>query len=128
MNKKMDNGLSKQQLEIIREILAPFADRIDRVDLFGSRAQGTHRPNSDIDLVLRGDIDKKATDRLWTLFAESSLALKVDVLAYAQITKAALKKHIDLVSVPLFTKADLIHDKSGRNSDIRPDSGSLGLD
>lgn len=119
MSKEMDHGLSEQQLEIIQRILAQFADKIDRVGLFGSRAQGTHRPNSDIDLVVWGNIDEKTADRLWTLFNESSLALKVDVLVYAQITKAALKEHIDLVSVPLFTKADLIHaTKNGRDQNI----------
>jgi len=108
MSKEIDHGLSEQQLEIIQRILAQFADKIDRIDLFGSRAQGTHRPNSDIDLVVWGNIDEKTADRLWTLFNESSLALKVDVLVYAQITKAALKVHIDLVSVPLFTRSDLL--------------------
>lgn len=119
MSKEIDHGLSEQQLEIIQRILAQFADKIDRVDLFGSRAQGTHRPNSDIDLVVWGNIDEKTADRLWTLFNESSLALKVDVLVYAQITKAALKEHIDLVSLPLFTKADLIHaTKNGRDRNV----------
>ncbi len=113
MNKKIDHGLTNRQLEIIRGILAQFADKINQVDLFGSRAQGIHRPNSDIDLVVRGNIDEKTADRLWTLFSESNLALKVDVLVYDQIKKKALKKHIDLVSFPLFLQTDLL--KTGRN-------------
>ncbi len=107
MGKKADHGLTDRQLKIIKRILAPFADKIDRVDLFGSRAKGDPRPNSDIDLVLRGDIDEKSVDRIWTLFNESSLALKVDVLVYDRINPA-LKNHIDLVRLPLFTRKELL--------------------
>lgn len=102
-----DHGLTEQQVEIIRQILIPFADKIERVDLFGSRAQGTYRNNSDIDLVLRGNVGEKTVDHLRTLFTESNLALKVDLLIYERIRKPELKAHIDLVSRPLFTRGDL---------------------
>ncbi len=111
MRKKIKHGLTERQLKIIKRILAPFADKIDRVDLFGSRAKGDPRPNSDIDLVLQGDIDEKSVDRIWTLFNESSLALKVDVLVNDQINPA-LKNHIDLVRLPLFTRKELLQGKS----------------
>ena len=120
MSKAIDHGLTEQQLEIIRRILAQFADKIDRVDLFGSRAQGTHRPNSDVDLVVRGNIDEKTADRLWTLFNESSLALKVDVLVYEQVKKAALRKHMDLVNLPLFMQSDLLQDAKRRENPTIP--------
>jgi hypothetical protein len=38
------HGLSERHIGIIRAILAPYADRIERVDLFGSRATGAYRP------------------------------------------------------------------------------------
>ena len=107
MNKKVTHGLTEQQLTIMKQILSPFAEKIDQVDLFGSRAQGNPRPNSDIDLVLQGNIDEKTADRIWTLFNESRLALKVDLLVYDQVNPA-LKKHIDLVRLPLFTRKELL--------------------
>lgn len=116
MSKDIDHGLTEQQLKIIRRILAQFVDKIDRVDLFGSRAQGKHRPNSDIDLVLQGNIDEKTTDRIWTLFSESSLALRVDVLVYDRIKKPALKNHINLVSFPLFTQKELLQEATARKN------------
>ena len=102
-----DHGLTERELGIRREVLAPHADRITHVGLFGSRATGTAQPGSDIDLVLYGPIDEGTVDRLWTLFDESGLARKVDVVAYALVSYPPLKAHIDDVMVPLFAQADL---------------------
>lgn len=101
-----NHGLSKSQLEIIKNILVPFSQKISRVALFGSRATGLYRPNSDIDLVLYGDIEEKTVDCIWTHFAESSLPVKVDVLAYNLLTYAPLKMHIDNVNRPIFFHKD----------------------
>ena len=106
MNK---HGLTGQQLDIIHSVLAPYAEYIDCVGLFGSRATGTARPNSDIDLVLYGHLDDALEARIWTLFDTSKLALKVDVNAYALITYLPLKEHIDAVVQTLFTKAELLN-------------------
>ncbi|MDR0330026.1 MAG: hypothetical protein LBH99_05185 [Rickettsia sp.] len=35
-----NHGLSKEQLNILRNILLPFSKQIERVGLFGSRATG----------------------------------------------------------------------------------------
>lgn len=102
-----DHGLSPPQLAEIARILAPFAEWIDSVALFGSRATGAFRANSDIDLVIHGPLSEAALDRLWTLFDASTLPLKVDVLAYDRIAAPALKAHIDAVGQPLFTREDL---------------------
>ena len=103
-----DHGLTHEQLRIIHDILSSYADRIERVGLFGSRAKGTARKNSDIDIVLYGTLDDALIDRLWTLFDESSLVLKVDVNAYDRIAYPPLKAHIDAVMMPLFTQEDLM--------------------
>lgn len=103
----MDHGLTAKQLLTIKRILAPYADAITRVDLFGSRATGACRPDSDIDLVLHGQLGEKAVDRLWTLFHESNLPVTVDVMSYDLTTYQPLKAHMDEVRQPLFTRLDL---------------------
>jgi predicted nucleotidyltransferase len=103
-----DYGLTSGQLELIKEILAPFAVCLDRVVLFGSRSSDNYRTNSDIDLALYGPVDTKVVSRLLTLFMESSLPVTVDLVSYHSITSEALKKHIDLVGLTLFTKEDLM--------------------
>ena len=104
----LNHGLTNQQVEQICLILQPFADKIEQVCLFGSRAQGRHRPNSDIDLVLYGDISEPVIDCLWTLFNESSLPFKVDINAYNLVNYAPLKAHMDAVCVTLLTHDDLV--------------------
>lgn len=104
---KPAHGLSRPQLELLRTVLAPFADRITEAALFGSRATGAAKPHSDIDLVLYGPLFEGDVDRLRTLFDESSLSVTVDVVAYELLGDAPLKAHIDAVKRPLFSESDL---------------------
>ncbi|MDE0331547.1 MAG: nucleotidyltransferase domain-containing protein [Nitrospinae bacterium] len=104
----MNHGLSDRQLMVLKEILSLYAEEIASVDLFGSRATGDYRPNSDVDLVVRGTIKEKQIDRLWPMFHESNLPFSVDVKSYELTTYPPLKAHIDKVCKPLFTRQDLI--------------------
>ncbi|MET0179038.1 MAG: nucleotidyltransferase domain-containing protein [Novosphingobium sp.] len=89
-------------------MLAPFASRIDHVDVFGSHATGRARDNSDIDLVIHGRLEPGDVDRLWTLFSESRLPVTVDVIAYNLPLYPPLKRHIDEVAKRLFDHGDLL--------------------
>ena len=99
-------GLTADHRDLLRDILATAGDRIDRVAVFGSRATGRYRPNSDLDLVLYGSADAADCDRLWTLFQESPLPFSVDVVSYAAIDSPPLRAHIDAVARPLFVRTD----------------------
>jgi uncharacterized protein len=99
--------ITPRQRRILRDVLRPFADEIESVGVFGSRAIGTARPNSDIDLVIYGTLTSRQVDRLWTLFNESSLEVTVDICAYQLISHAALRRHIDTEMVKLFERSDL---------------------
>ena len=103
-----NNGLTPSQKKTLKEILRPFANQIDMVGLFGSRATGLYRDNSDIDMVIYGYLGEDDANRLWTLFDASPLPIKVDVNVYSLITYAPLKQHIDAVMQPLFGKDDLL--------------------
>lgn len=100
-------GLSATEQEKLREILNTAAERIERVAVFGSRATGRYRPNSDLDLVLYGNVDEASCDRLWTALQESSLPFSVDIVSYAAITNPALRAHIDAVARPIFIHTEL---------------------
>lgn len=99
-----NHGLTERQLKIISDVLRPYADAIEMVGIFGSRATGKYRENSDIDLVLYGKLDEADIDRLRTLFAESALPMTVDVVAYHLIDHPPLQAHITAVIKPLFSK------------------------
>jgi uncharacterized protein len=99
-----DHGISTNETNMILEVVKPFIDQIEDVKLFGSRATGKYRVNSDIDLVFYGSLTQRTLDRLYTEFEESYLSKTVDVQAYHLIKNIALKEHIDNNSMPLFKR------------------------
>ncbi len=102
----IDHGLKSNQLYTIKTILNHFRSHIETVALFGSRATGHYRENSDIDLVIYGDLDQAMTDRIWSLFDDSNLPMTVDVNTYHLIAYRPLKTHIDDSAVTLFSRTD----------------------
>ncbi|MCY4150821.1 MAG: nucleotidyltransferase domain-containing protein [Gammaproteobacteria bacterium] len=101
-----DFGLTAPQRETLREILNTLDGQIEKVAVFGSRATGRQRPNSDLDLVLYGCTDEAVCDRLRTLLQDSPLPFSVDVKSYTAIRHSPLKAHIDAVALPLFEQTD----------------------
>ena len=99
--------LTRREAQIVGTVLAPFADCIEKVAVFGSRAMGTARPASDIDLALFGTLSEEQVARMWTLFDESALAVTVDLADYTRIAHAPLKRHIDGAAKTLFTQEQL---------------------
>jgi predicted nucleotidyltransferase len=89
-------GLSDSELQILRDVFARFPD-ISEVILFGSRARGTHRASSDVDLALKGknlSIDTLAKLR-YILEEETNLPYFFDVVIYDRVENEALKREID---------------------------------
>ncbi len=103
----MNHGLRISYLDVIRKTLKSNCNNISSVALFGSRATGHYRPNSDIDLVIYGDITEQEKDRLYTCFLESMLPYNVDIANYSRITYPPFKRHIDACAKTLFTKDEL---------------------
>lgn len=107
MRTAVDHGLSPSQVQKIKSIISQSAPEAERVALFGSRANGTYKNYSDIDLVIYGDVDRATINRLFTLFLESNIPYKVDVTAYKLISYPPLKQHIDDHNKTLFTQTEL---------------------
>lgn len=91
-------GLTEQELELIRSTCRQVAGDT-RVVLFGSRAMGTHRNNSDIDLALDGDVSPLQAERLAAELNELPLPYRFDVLALRSVTNTDLAAHITRVGV-----------------------------
>ena len=80
--------LAPEQLEIVRRLLAVQVPDCE-VRAFGSLVTGNARPYSDLDLVLLGPA-RLSLGRLAALreaFAESELAIRVDVIDWNAISK-----------------------------------------
>lgn len=97
----MNHGLSKSQVKLILACLARNHVEAGQAGLFGSRATGKYRPNSDIDLVIYGLSDETSADRIYTELNDSSLPMKVDVVSYNHVAHDALKAHIEAVMKPI---------------------------
>jgi len=90
----MKFGLTTAELQEIRVAIGKFPE-IDSVIIFGSRALGTYKPASDIDLALLGMITLDTISSLKSILEEElTLPYKFDLVNYATIN-AELKQHID---------------------------------
>jgi predicted nucleotidyltransferase len=100
----MNDGLTPQHRETLRTILAKVV-HVDRALLFGSRAIGTFRRASDIDLALEGqNLDLSDLALLRGEFVESSLPFEVDLVIRADITNPELESRVEKQSVLFYEK------------------------
>jgi uncharacterized protein len=90
-----DFGLPTSTVDTIRRILAEVS-ALEKAVIYGSRAKGTHRPGSDIDLALFGDkLDIDTLGRIATRLEESPIPYQVDLSIFRLIEHAGLRDHIE---------------------------------
>ena len=95
-------GLPPATLEAIRRILAE-EPAVKKAVIYGSRAKGTYRPGSDIDLTLFGDgLDVDILGRIATRLHESPIPYQVDLSIFELIDHAGLREHIQRVGQPFY--------------------------
>lgn len=96
-----DLGLTKQELAEICSIFHCHPE-ISKVILFGSRAKGTSKPNSDIDLAVEGVSNDLQVEALAMELDELSLPYKFDVKSVNKIRNPALIDHINRVGINIY--------------------------
>ena len=98
-------GLKKQTIDAIQQVLARYAE-VESAILYGSRARGTYRNGSDIDLTLTGE--KLTLTRLqkieWEL-DELLLPYKIDLSIYHEIGNPDLLEHINRIGKVFWERA-----------------------
>ncbi len=79
-------AVSPQEWQILQDILLVHAKGL-RVYAFGSRVTASHKPMSDLDLMLAGDgpVDVAQVAALVEAFSNSDLPWKVDLVDRAQL-------------------------------------------
>jgi predicted nucleotidyltransferase len=87
------SGLSSRDMDLIRGVFRRHRE-ISAAMLYGSRAQGTHRPESDINLTIQGDFDDLRAASIAAEMDELPLPYRFDVQAYATVQSAALRDDI----------------------------------
>ena len=101
----MKYGLSDAQFDELIQILTTYPE-IEEAVLFGSRALGTYKEASDVDIALKGE---KVTAALaaklkYRMEEETYQPFFYDFVAYPTITNEALKGHIDGKGVCIYRR------------------------
>jgi predicted nucleotidyltransferase len=94
-------ALQPAELEILRAVFARHPE-ISAVKLFGSRAKGTQRPESDVDLALWGEVDDLAAESIAAELDDLPLPYHYDVKPFASIKLQSLRDHIERVGITIF--------------------------
>lgn len=97
-------GLSLRVADLVRQVLAAFPE-VEKAVIYGSRAKGTYRLGSDIDLALFGvgltyDILGKIASRS----DESPIPHTVDLSLYAELNHPELREFIDRVDRTFYAR------------------------
>jgi len=98
------HGLSNATLEKVRTVLERFPE-VERAVLFGSRAKGTHKPGSDIDLALQGAaLDWRIVGRIYEALDDLLLPYTFSLIVHDQATDPEVAAHIARVGIPIFER------------------------
>jgi predicted nucleotidyltransferase len=100
----MDTGLSNTDTEKIQKVFSLYPE-IEKVILYGSRAKGTYKPASDIDLTLDGTkLNLTIQQKIESELDDLMLPYKFDISIHHHISNQALLEHIKRVGKPFFVK------------------------
>jgi predicted nucleotidyltransferase len=94
-------GLDARAHELICKVLQHHP-KVQQAKLFGSRAKGSHKPSSDIDLALIGPLDLLEAETVRSDLDELPLPFHFDVLAWDTLPPGSLREHIERVGVFIY--------------------------
>jgi predicted nucleotidyltransferase len=98
----MKYGLSEETLQLILRVFADYPE-VERVVLFGSRAKGTYRTGSDIDLAIAGNgLTYQSLLDLHNALDDLELLYRFDLLSLRTVSNPALLDHIQRVGIVLY--------------------------
>ncbi len=102
MNAK--HGLADETVAQITNVLAGFP-QVGQAVLFGSRAKGTYRRGSDIDLALVGDnLDWRTLGRIDSALDDLPVPYRFSLIAFSERTDPEVAGHIRRIGVPFFKR------------------------
>lgn len=89
----MQFGLRDTEIKNINKIFYQYSD-IEKVIIFGSRAKGNFRNNSDVDLVFFGNINLKILNQINIELDHLLLPYTFDLLIFKNLDNQEIKEHI----------------------------------
>lgn len=109
--------LTERQYEVLLDVLSRFGDRVERVDVYGSRARRDHQAGSDIDLIVAGDVGLEDVLRMAVALDESSLSIFADIQRYTKAHSPKFTAELARDARVLFTKQQLLDHSARRDRD-----------
>ena len=103
----MKHGLSTATVERLQNTLFHYPE-VEKAVLYGSRAKGTYRLGSDIDLTLCGDeLDHTLLTRISNELDDLLLPYQIDLSLMASLSHPDLLDHIRRVGVVLYARSSV---------------------
>jgi len=100
----VNHGLTATTVARLQSVLAHYPE-VERAVLYGSRAKGTYRPGSDIDLTLSGGgLNHTLLTRIDNELDDLLLPYQIDLSLMSSLGHPALLDHIRRVGVVLYEK------------------------
>ena len=96
-------GLSARELTQVTEVLGRYPE-IREAILFGSRALGRHRPESDVDLALVGVGDGLVAEAVADALEDLPMPYRFDVKAFDTLLYPPLRDHIERVGQVIYRR------------------------
>lgn len=100
----MKYGLKEEQWDRLREVFAKNP-RIEKAVLYGSRAKGTHRPFSDVDITLVGsELSLNDLADLVNGIDDLLLPYMFDISLYSKLKSPELLDHISRRGIVVYER------------------------
>jgi predicted nucleotidyltransferase len=97
-------GLKESVLSKVADVFRRHP-RVEEVVLYGSRAKGTQKPGSDVDLVLKGEgLNLREINRISLELDSLNLPYTFDLSLYHRIDNPELIEHIERIGQVLYRK------------------------
>lgn len=98
-------GLNQEVVTQLGHVFSEFPE-IDKVILYGSRAKGNHRLNSDIDLTVLGNqLTTSILTQVESRLDDLLLPQTIDLSDYTSLKNKALIEHIDRVGLLIYHRS-----------------------
>jgi len=97
-------GLSSNNIDKINSVFKQYSE-INEVIIFGSRAKGNYRNNSDIDLAIKGNnINLSILQQIEIKLDELYIPNSIDLIVFEKIENSELINHINRVGKQFYKK------------------------
>ena len=95
--------LTPAEMELLRTVFRGHSE-ISAAKIFGSRANGTHTPQSDVDLALWGELNDLQAEQIASELDDLPLPYRYDVQRFEGIHLDPLRGHIERVGIPIYAR------------------------